>query len=172
MAALVRPADKTDHVEWDTDLPGFGVRLRGQSKRWVIQYRIGAQQRRESLGDVPRVRLEEARKIARSRFAQVELGHDPAAERAKVRQAAASTKLTLGIVAARYLSAKQDRLRPSTYKQAKWHFETLWAPLGNQPIDTLKRATLRQDCRRLPRHTAARQRHERAATCRHCLRGL
>ena len=60
----------------------------------------------------------------------------------KVRQAAASAKLTLASVAVRYLDAKQERLRPSTYKQAKWHFETLWAPLGDQPIDTLKRASV------------------------------
>lgn len=142
VAALVRPASKLDHIEWDDTLPGFGIRLRGEAKRWIVQYRVGVQQRRESLGDVRKVRLEDARKIARQRFAQVELGNDPAAERAKVRQAAASAKLTLASVATRYLSAKQDRLRPSTYKQAKWHFETLWAPLGDQPIDTLKRANV------------------------------
>ena len=55
-------------------MPGFGVRLRGRSKRWVVQYRSERQQRRESLGDVRKVSLEDARKIARQRFAQVELG--------------------------------------------------------------------------------------------------
>ena len=142
VAKLRLPSGKTDHIEWDDALPGFGVRLRGEGARWIVQYRVGVQQRRESLGDVRKVRLEDARKIARQRFAQAELGHDPAAERAKVRQAAVSAKLTLASVAVRYLSAKQDRLRPSTYKQAKWHFETLWEPLGGQPIDTLKRASV------------------------------
>ena len=142
VAALIRPANKSDHIEWDSSLPGLGVRLRGRSKRWVVQYRVGSQQRRESLGDVRKVNLEDARKIARQRFAQAELGNDPAAECAKARQAAASAKRTLASVAARYLNAKQDRLRPSTYKQAKRHFETLWAPLGDQPIDALKRASV------------------------------
>jgi hypothetical protein len=140
VAALTIPEGKTDHIEWDAEVPGFGVRLRGGSKRWIVQYRVGVQQRRESLGDVRKVKLEDARKIARQRFAQVELGHDPAAERAKVRQDAARSKLTLASVAARYLSVKQERLRPNTYKQLTWHFGILWAPLGSQPIDQVKRA--------------------------------
>ena len=78
LAALALPPGKTDHFEWDDELPSFGVRLRGRSKRWVVQYRVGTQQRRESLGDVRKVKLEDARKIARQRFAQVELGSDPA----------------------------------------------------------------------------------------------
>jgi phage terminase large subunit-like protein len=45
-----------DHVVWHDELPGFGVWLRGNSKRWVIQYRAGIQQRREILGDVRKVR--------------------------------------------------------------------------------------------------------------------
>jgi integrase len=141
VAALRMPAGKADHIEWDSSLPGFGVRLRGEGKHWVVQYRVaGGGQRRESLGDVRKVKLEDARKIARQRFAQVELGHDPAAERAKVRQASASAKLTLASVTARYLNAKRDRLRPSTYKQAQWHLETLWAPLAGRPLDAIKRA--------------------------------
>ena len=55
LAALTLPPGKTDHIEWDEELPGFGVRLRGRSKRWVVQYRVGTQQRRESLGDVRKV---------------------------------------------------------------------------------------------------------------------
>jgi integrase len=140
VTALVMPAGKQDHIEWDDGLPGFGVRLRGGSKRWVIQYRVGPQQRREALGDVRRVRLDDARKIARQRFAQVELGTDPAAERGKARTAAASAKLTLGNVAARYLDAKADMLRPSTYNQAKMHFAVHWAPFADRPIDAIKRA--------------------------------
>lgn len=40
VAALIRPAGKADHIEWDDALPGFGVRLRGKSKRWIVQYRV------------------------------------------------------------------------------------------------------------------------------------
>jgi hypothetical protein len=33
---LALPAGKTDHVAWDPDLPGFGVRLRGGKSVYVI----------------------------------------------------------------------------------------------------------------------------------------
>jgi integrase len=140
--ALAMPAGKADHIEWDESLPGFGVRLRGESKRWIIQFRIGAQQRRESLGDVRRIRLDEARKIARQRFAQVELGVDPAAERQRARTAAASNRLTLASVAERYLDAKSDVLRPSTYNQAKMHLTAHWKPFADRPLDSIKRADI------------------------------
>jgi integrase len=141
IAALVLPEGKVDHLEWDDALPGFGVRLRGNSKRWVVQYRItGGQQRRESLGDVRKVTLDHARKIAQQRFAKVELGVDPAAERAHARERAAAQGLTLAVVAGRYLDAKCDRLRPRTYQQAELHFMQHWAPLRSRPIGAITRA--------------------------------
>jgi integrase len=140
VTALRLPAGKRDHFEWDDDLPGFGVRLRGNTKRWAVQYRVGTQQRRESLGDVRKIKLDDARKIARQRFAQAELGIDPAADRATARHAAAAAKLTVANVAGRYLESKQDVLRPSTFNQAKRHLEVLWAPLGEMPIGSVKRA--------------------------------
>lgn len=138
VTALALPPGKADHLEWDDDLPGFGVRLRGKAKRWIVQYRIGAQQRRESLGDVRKVRLEDARRIARQRFAQVELGVDPGAERAAREQAAPA--LTLATVTQRYLEAKRDVIRPATYKAAEQYFATHWKPLRERGLDAIKRA--------------------------------
>jgi integrase len=142
IAALSLPIGKHDHFEWDDSLPSFGVRIRGESKHWVIQYRVGPQSRRESLGDVKKIRLDDARKIARQRFAQAELGTDPAAERAKARRAAAAIKLTLANVAARYLDAKRDTLRTSTYVRAERYFNVLFAPLADQPIDSIDRGAV------------------------------
>jgi integrase len=140
ISALQMPAGKADHIEWDDSLPGFGVRMRGTSKRWTVQYRVGTQQRRESLGDVRKVRLEDARKIARQRFAQVELGADPAAERAQAKAAASTAQVTFGSVVARYLAAKEDVLRPSTYKAAKRYLTVQWKPFIGRPMDSIKRA--------------------------------
>jgi integrase len=143
-AALSVPEGKLEHFVWDEDLPGFGVRWRKGANRdslaWVVQYRIGPQQRRESLGDVRKVNLEDARKIARQRFAQVELGIDPASERAKARAQAVASKLTLSSVTERYLAAKKDDLRPSTYRAAAQYFAVHWKPLSDRPIDTIGRA--------------------------------
>ena len=146
VAGLAMPAGKTDHIEWDDALPGFGVRLRGGRKSWVVQYRIGPQQRRESLGDVRKVRAEDARKIAQQRFAQAELGTDPVAEHRRASDQAIATKLTLAAVAERYLGQKEAKLkagtqRRATYQQAKLHLTgPHWKPLANRPIGDIKRA--------------------------------
>jgi RNase P/RNase MRP subunit POP5 len=140
VASLVRSTKKGDYVEWDDDLPGFGIRLRGDSKRWIVQYRIGPQQRREILGDVRKVRAEAARKAARQRFAQIELGIDPGAVKAKARMAATAAQLTLTVVSERYLDAKKTRLRPSSYQDAKRYFTNHWASLRDRPIEAIRRA--------------------------------
>jgi integrase len=139
VAALKRPADKDDHVEWDPSLPGFGLRLRGDSKTWLVQYRVGRQQRRTALGDTRRVALEDARRAARRLFGKLANGIDPAAERALLRAKATAAQLTLGVVAERYLAAKRDRLRPSSFEAAERHFAVHWQPLRSYPIDTVRR---------------------------------
>src|SRR6516165_5248577 len=140
VAALVRSAKKNDYVEWDDDLPGFGVRLRGNKKTYLVQYRVGAQQRRESLGDVRKVKLENARAAARQRFAKVELNIDPRAERARAHAKAAAARRTLGVVAERYLDAKKASLRPSSYRDAKRYFTVHCLPLCDRPIEAIRRA--------------------------------
>jgi hypothetical protein len=140
VAAAVLPAGKTDHVLWDPELPGFGCRLRGGSKTWLIQYRIRGRQGRESLGDIRKIDLDAARRIAKKRFAAIELGVDPAAEKAKAKTAAIAAKLTLGAVSADYLAAKESMLRPSTYRAAVRHFASHWQPFRDRPLDTIKRA--------------------------------
>jgi hypothetical protein len=67
------PAGKTDHIIFDEDLPGFGIRLRGGGKiTWIIQYRVGSKQRRvmlgtAKLGDRGTLNAKEARAAARDR---------------------------------------------------------------------------------------------------------
>jgi integrase len=142
VATLAPPAGKSDVFIWDDDLPGFGVRVRGKTRRWIIQYRIGSQQRRESLGDIRRVALDDARRIARQRFASIELGVDPAAERVKARAVTAEAATTLKAVAERYLDAKQAALRPASYTAAERYFRVHWAPLHNRPIAAVTRAEI------------------------------
>jgi integrase len=136
--ALRLPPGKNDHIYWDPELPGFGVRLRGEHRRWIVQYRVGTQQRRESF-DPRQISLDDARKIARQRFAQAHLGQDPAADRVKAKAEAEAAKLTLGNVADRYLAARAPVLRPATMRAARWHLNTLWAPLHGKPIAGIRR---------------------------------
>jgi integrase len=140
--AAVLPAGKTDHVYWDDDLPGFGVRLRGDrtqcSKGWLAQYRVGLVQRRESLGDIRKVKIDAARNIARKLFAKAELGVDPAAERIKARIGA----ITLATIADRYLESKKDVLRPISYAAAVRYLNVHWRPLRNRSLDSIKRVDI------------------------------
>ena len=54
---------------WDESLPGFGARVRALSTRFVIQYRVGGRNAPRILGDIRRISLVDARKIARDDFA-------------------------------------------------------------------------------------------------------
>lgn len=138
IAGLKMPAGKTEYFEWDPDMPGFGVRLRGDSRTFTIQYRVGQKQRRESLGPTSRLRLLDARKIAKQRFAQIELGTDPAA----ARQAKKVAQLTFATMVDRYLKAKQGELRPRTYQAASLYLRRHLKALHDLPIDSIKRANI------------------------------
>ena len=145
--ALKLPAGKAELIVWDPSLPGFGVRVRPTSKAWRIQYRAGKQQRSESLGDVRKVELDAARKIARQRFAAVELGKDPGAERDAARQAQAAQELTFGKVVERYLAAQTTSvaagsLSASTLKSTKRYLLNYWRPLHGVQIDAVKRGMI------------------------------
>jgi integrase len=139
VAALVLPSGKDDVVFWDGSLPGFGVRLRGQAKTWLVQYRANGRQHREALGDIRKVTLDAARKVARQRFALIELGVDPALEKAKRTIEATATALTLAEVVRRYLDAKRGELRHNTYRAARLHLTEHWKPLAGRPIGGIGR---------------------------------
>ena len=136
VSELALPPGKRERFVWDADLPGFGVRLRGGRKSWVVQYRVGHRQRRESLGDTRKVKIEDARAIARQRFAQAELGVDPGAQRA----AALAASVTVAMAAERYLDARRDLMRPNTFRPAKRYFDVHWKPLRERSLAEIKRA--------------------------------
>jgi integrase len=91
---------------------------------------------------VRKITLDQARQIARQRFAQVELGTDPAVEKVKARETASAAALTLGSVVTRYIDAKQDTVRRATFEAIVRHLEVLFAPLHKRPLGEIKRADL------------------------------
>jgi integrase len=142
LTALALPEGKSDHVVWDDDLPGFGLRLRGDTRRWVVQYRIGGQSRRESIGDPRRVSLEDARRTARQRFGIVAQGLDPAADKTRAKAEAEAARVTLAVVTERYLEGRKPVVRPSTLSAVKHDLRSHWAPLHKRPIAAIKRADI------------------------------
>jgi len=76
---------------WDTELAGFGLRLQGQRRTYVAQYRANGRTRRVTLGTTERLTPAQARDGARKILPRVALGDDPQDEKAARRAAAERT---------------------------------------------------------------------------------
>src|SRR5215207_9804741 len=141
VARLALPSGKRELIVFDDALHGFGVRLRGGGKRtWVAQYRIGAKQRRVSLGSVETLDPDEARKIARSILAKAHLGNDPQGEKAEARARAA---VTLGSAVETYLGTyAASRLKPKTLKDTTRYLRSAWKPLHGLALHRIDRRTI------------------------------
>ena len=85
----LRPGAK-DYWVWDSALPGFGVRVKPSGVRsYLVQYRnASGRTRKLTIGKHGELTLEQARDLARKRFAEVREGTDPAAKRESARGSA------------------------------------------------------------------------------------
>ena len=92
---LALPSGKHDAIYFDSELTGFGLRLRKSGERlrraWVAQYRSSGRTRRITIGSVEKVGPADARNAARKLLAKVELGGDPQGEKAAKRRQATRT---------------------------------------------------------------------------------
>jgi integrase len=137
ISKLKLPAGKSDHIEFDDDLPGFGFRLRaGGSRTWIAQYRLGKKQRRLPLGTVQETDLAEARQKARVALAKVALGIDPAMERF---ESLAQAAVTFGSVVERYLAHAKAKLKPRSYAEVERHLKQHWKPLHEMALANVMR---------------------------------
>ena len=164
VAALERESGADDYVVWNEDLPGMGIRLRGDSKTYIDKPRVNGRLVTNTIGDVRKLSLEKAIKIARRHFAEARLGIHSTGDKAK---ASAAAKQTLGATADRYLSVKRAMLRPSTFKAATRYFTSHWAPLRPRPLKLVERREIATRLQELiaqngPR-AAARARHNLSA---------
>jgi integrase len=140
-ASVKLPGAKTDHIEWDGELPGFGLRLRvggDQVRRtWVAQYRAHGRTRRMKIGAFEKLAPEEARKAARKVLAKVEIGGDPQAEKAIRRRQDAHT---LAAVVSDYLKAKKPIVQGNTYRELDRYLTgPYFKPLHAMPVDGITR---------------------------------
>lgn len=125
-----------DMFHWDSVVPGFGVRVFVSGRiSWIVQYRTSdRRQRRLSIGDVRHLPLADARARARELLAQVALGHDPQADRQKVRQASR----VLDLVEA-YLSDAKVKRKPRSYVEIERSLRKASAPLHHLKVDAVDR---------------------------------
>jgi integrase len=149
-AALKLPSGKSDHIEFDSDIPGFGIRLReGGGKRvWIFQYKHGAQQRRMTFGHYPAMDVPAARARAEELHAEVKLGHDPAADKAE-RQAKSGE--TFGDCVELYLDRrrKDSQLRPSSLREIERHLTRNLKALHRIRIDQVDRRAIALELARI-----------------------
>lgn len=90
--SLALPPGMRDKTFFDSELAGFGVRIReGGSRTYVIQYKIGNKHRRMPLGSVTAIEPGRARATAKDLLAAVRLGQDPAGDKLEQRQKISAT---------------------------------------------------------------------------------
>jgi integrase len=145
---LQLPEGKTDHLVWDDDIPGFGLRLRaGGSRNWVFQYALGDKQRRLSLGAAMpesfgtlkekdgKIKLG-IREQAAQLHAKVKLGQDPASDKTEARHRASDT---FEAIAKKYLTAKKLSTRSGTYTETERHILKHARPLNGLQVAKIAR---------------------------------
>src|SRR5262245_22825310 len=86
VSALTVPDGKSTAFFWDSQLKGFGLKVRCEAdgairKSFVVQYRANGGQRRRKLGDAAKLGAAAARKKALAMLGKVAEGVDPAGER-------------------------------------------------------------------------------------------
>ena len=140
VAALTVPPGKADIFAWDTDVPGFGLKLsRGGARRWVLQYRPEGQRgaKRLTVGDVAVLSLDEARHQARKLLGQAVNGQDPHAARVAAK---AENAATVGDLVRDYLAFIETRRRKGTVDLVRLHLGRHWQPLHGKPVAKVTRS--------------------------------
>jgi Arm domain-containing DNA-binding protein len=138
VSGLALPSGRSELIVFDEVLPGFGVRIRAGGKRvWIAQYRMGAKQRRVTIGSVQAIDPDEARRRAKEVLAHAQLGKDPQLDKAEARAKAA---MTLGSVVERYLDRHAAlRLKPKTRADTQRYLRHHWRPLHPLPLHKVER---------------------------------
>jgi integrase len=86
------PTDKINETHWDTQCPGFGLRISSKNRRtWIAMYRVGGKAVMETLGTmwlIPKVDV--ARNLARESMVKARAGTNPVEEKREEEAAAAA----------------------------------------------------------------------------------
>jgi integrase len=142
------PPGKSDHIEFDEEIPGFGLRLRkGGSRALVFQYELGQKQRRMSLGRLNAVNFDDIKEEARRLYAKVKLGQDPAAEKVEAKSKAHGT---FGAAVTKYLEWQKTKprkngtigLKPRSVLELERHLLEFGKPLHKLRLEKISRTDI------------------------------
>jgi integrase len=135
---LKLPPGKNDDLVFDSAIHGFAVRLReGGHRSYIFQYKHGSRTRRLTIGSATAVDFGAACKTAKTLYAQVRLGHDPAGEKERAKLTA--TETFAAVVTAQYLPHKRHELRPQPYRDVERHLLRHAKPLHGLRLETVSR---------------------------------
>lgn len=144
------PRAGADVLLWDDEVPGFGVRVKPNGRKsYVLQYRNATgRSRRVAIAMHGVLTAEGARAEARRLRARVAEGHDPAADRLRLRQAE-----TVAAFAARYLRqhAEPHKKSESVRNDRLLLAHHILPALGARTLADITRCTSRCARRRTPR---------------------
>jgi integrase len=152
VAKFKMPEGKFEHIEFDDNMPGFGLRVRNGGKRehrtYILQYKIGPKQRRMTLGNVAKIDLNEAQRTARKIFGRIAEGKDPANEKAVARTDASHT---FDAIASEFLRVQQAKLKPRTFMETQRFLQKHWKPLHRLALTSISRARVAAQLRVIAR---------------------
>ena len=139
VATAALPAGRDDHVTWDTDIPGFGLRLRSGAGRvrrtFIVQYRAAGRSRRLLIGSADVLSADQARAAAKKALAQVALGFDPQAAKVERRSDG-----TLRATVDDYLVLKRTQVRARTLREVERYLRgPHYKPLHAMPLANIAR---------------------------------
>jgi integrase len=134
------PHDKADHIVFDEDLSGFGLRYRAGKRVWIYQYAFGSGKdrvnARMTLGEYPALPPAKARSQAEDLYARVRLGQHPASDKKKSRHEA---RHTFGRLVTGYLEFQRNELRDSSYTEQTRYLDRYASSLHGLPATAVDR---------------------------------
>jgi integrase len=129
------PTSRADVFAWDSELRGFGIRIKPSgAASYLIQYRNKeGRTRRLAIGKLRTLTPEEARELARDKLVEATKGGDPSAERHAIKAA-----LTVTELCDLYLSESEGRIKASTLAMDRSRIERHVKPLlGRRSVRSL-----------------------------------
>jgi integrase len=134
------PQGKDDHIVFDEDLSGFGLRYRAGKRVWIYQYAFGSGEERTNarmtLGEYPALSPAKARDTAQDLYAKVRLGQHPASDKRKNRSEA---RHTFGRLVATYLERQRGEMRDSSHAEVSRYLDRYASSLHGLPASAIDR---------------------------------
>ena len=128
-----------ERIVFDERLPGFGLRLRTGKRTWIVQYRIGRKQRRQTIGPADLMLAGQAFAAAQLVLGEVAGGRDPSAALRSKR-----SETFFESARQRFLEIKKPQLKSPSYRALRLHLTDHWSALCGLSM----RGITRQDIER------------------------